>query len=66
MYNDDPRDTTMAYKSLTGEVVPYFVKEYEEQWIKGNAMDKAILSMYYWGKQVHYTLGKNKIIKHYT
>jgi hypothetical protein len=66
MYNNDPRDTTMAYRSVTTEVVPYFVKEYEEQWIQGNAMDKAILSMYYWEKQAQHILSKREFIKEKT
>ncbi len=66
MYIDDPRDTTMAYRTHTGDVVPYFVREYEEQWIQGNAMDKAILSINNWGKQVQETLDENKIIRENT
>ena len=63
MYIDDPRDFTMAYCTGSGEVVPYFVKEYEKQWIEGNAMDKAILSIYYWEKQVQHSLDENQEIK---
>ncbi len=63
IYNDDPRDLTMSYRTDSGEVVPYFVKEYEEEWIQGNAIDKAILSIYYWEKQVQYTLEVNQEIR---
>ena len=66
LYNDDPRDLTMSYRTDSGEVVPYFVKEYEEEWIQGNAIDKAILSIYYWEKQVQYTLEVNKEISENT
>jgi hypothetical protein len=65
LYIQDPRHLELTYQ--TGrEVVPFFVKEYENEWINGNPMDKAILSMYYWGKQVDQLLSKNKTIKSQT
>ena len=63
LYNDDPRDTTMAYRVSNGDVVPYFVKEYEDNWIQGNAMYRAIISMYYWGKKMQHILDENQEIK---
>ena len=64
LYIQDVRHLGLAYQvDESEEVVPSFVKEYENEWINGNPMDKAILSMYYWDKQLDRFLSDNKQIK---
>jgi hypothetical protein len=63
LFDSDPRSLTMSYRTNAGEIIPYFVKEYEEDWVRGNAMDKAILSMHYWGRRRESILAENQMVR---